>query len=107
MIHKTRCQWCTAIVLRNDSTNTITHQFPECEEFRRLGDECRVFAPVLLRAVELLGVDANKRVTFGQALDRAADELDIKVPSRSAPALLQALVRISMTGKLFPGAPEA
>lgn len=99
MIQKSRCQWCTAIVLRDDSTNRLTHQFPECEQFRRLDDDCHVFAPVLARAGELLGAKENERVTYGQALARAARELDIKVPARVEPALLAALVRTSLTTK--------
>jgi hypothetical protein len=95
MIHKTRCQWCTAIVLRNTATGNVTHQFPECEEFRRLDDDCHVYAPVLVRAVELLGQKENERVTYGQALKRAAEELDITVPRRVEAALLQAVVRVS------------
>jgi hypothetical protein len=107
MIQKTRCQWCTAIVLRNTATGNVTHQFPECEEFKRLDDECHVYAPVLVRAAELLGQKENERVTYGQALKRAALELDIRVPSRVEPALLEAVVRISLTRRLFRGVAEA
>lgn len=70
-------------------------------------DRSRRYSPVLERMVEILGTKGNERgVSFGQALERASSELNIRLPEDiRMPILRSAFIIIG--GKRIPGNPEA
>lgn len=102
---RTRCQWCSAIVVRNDATETLKHQWPECERYKQIQEDARTCAPVLARMVQLLGAK-GATLTMGQALDQARKELRIKVPEHMIPKLLTNVFHVISGGRL-PGQPDA
>jgi hypothetical protein len=69
-------------------------------------DRSRRYSPVLERMVEILGTQGNERVSFGQALERASSDLNIRLPEDiRMPILRSAFIVIG--GKRVPGVPDA
>lgn len=64
------------------------------------------YAPVLGRMVELLGAAGSQRLSFGQALRRASEELRLPVPPHMEAHLLTAAFKVISSGRI-PGLPEA
>ena len=63
--------------------------------------EAKKYAPVLERMVEILGVK-NSKLSFGDAMKRAARELDIVIPEAMVPPLLTSAFKVISSGKI-PG----
>lgn len=63
------------------------------------------YAPVLERMVVLLGAKDSK-ITFGEAMKRAARELRISIPDHMEEPLLISALRVIAGGRI-PGAPDA
>lgn len=64
------------------------------------------YAPVLERMVEIMGDPKSERVTFGDAMKRAAEELGIEVPEHMHEPLLVMAFRVISSGRI-PGAADA
>lgn len=62
------------------------------------------YAPVLQRAVELLGSD--EKLKFGAAIEQASTELGIPVPEDMVGPLMIAAFQVIGPGRI-PGAPDA
>jgi hypothetical protein len=67
-------------------------------------EEAKTYAPVLERMVEILG--KKNRLTLGEALAIASNELRIVIPRDMEGPLQSAAFGIISTGKM-PGAPDA
>jgi hypothetical protein len=68
-------------------------------------EDTQKYAPVLQRAVEILGA-TDENVKFGEALSRASHELSLPIPEHMEGPLLSVLFRIFGSGKI-PGLPDA
>lgn len=63
------------------------------------------YAPVLQRMVELLG-EKDSKMTFGDAMKRAARELHLPVPPHMEEPLFISALQVIAGGRI-PGAPDA
>ena len=59
------------------------------------------------RTLEILGAAGSGKIVFGEALQRAIQELGLEPPSEEIEAALLSFVFKTISGQRIPGAPDA